>query len=174
MKSLELNLIDWKPGEKILWFGIGNPGRQDDGLGIRLIEELEAIQQSSTHSFPKTWALDSNYQLNAEDALLVSDYDRVVFVDATVAPDAQAPFEVKTLEPSNEIAFTTHEMNAGVVMALCDQLYGKKPKSYLLTIPGYTWDIGDQMSEGARQNLKETLHAIAEELLQIKSFDAVM
>lgn len=166
MKSSELTRIDWKPGEKILWFGIGNLGRQDDGLGIRLIERLEAIQESSRERFPKTWKLDSNYQLNAEDALLIADYDVVVFVDATISPQAQAPFEVKPLEPSDEIAFSTHEMSAGVVIALCDQLYGKKPKAYLLTLPGYAWDISDEMSEAAHQNLNQTLEAILDQLLQ--------
>ena len=61
---------------KTLIYGIGNLARQDDGLGIRLIERLE------TAGPPEGMSLESNYQLNAEDALLIAPYDVVIFVDA--------------------------------------------------------------------------------------------
>ena len=51
---------------KILVYGYGNPGRQDDGLGVALVEELE--QWVATEKIPGL-DFDSNYQLNAEDAL---------------------------------------------------------------------------------------------------------
>jgi len=154
MVFLELEKLDWKPGDKILWFGIGNPCRQDDGLGPRLIGALE-------NRFKK-FDFESNYQLNAEDALLISGYDGVVFVDATVEPEAQAPFGIREVQPSNEIAFSTHEMSLGVVVALCAQLYQKTPKTYLLTLPGYSWEIGEELSPGASQNLQQTIDAIAD------------
>lgn len=156
----KLENLPWQPGEKILWLGIGNLGRQDDGLGIRLIESLETFKSTTVH-------FESNYQLNAEDALLISEYDTVIFVDATAEPSAQEPFEIRPIEASQEIAFSTHEMSIGVVIALCDQLYGKKPKTFLLTLPGYSWEICENLTPRAEKNLRITLASISNLLSEL-------
>ena len=53
------------PQPKILVYGYGNPGRQDDGLGISLVEMIEDWKNKKKLSYIET---DSNYQLNIEDA----------------------------------------------------------------------------------------------------------
>ena len=65
---------------RILIFGYGNPGRQDDGLGVAIAERIEgwARQVSQTNI-----EVDSNYQLNIEDASNISEHDIVYFVDAS-------------------------------------------------------------------------------------------
>ena len=65
---------------KILIYGYGNPGRQDDGLGnafTNRIQEWVAIE--GLHDFH----FDSNYQLNIEDAEAISNMDLVIFADAS-------------------------------------------------------------------------------------------
>src|SRR5271157_2392117 len=65
---------------RILVYGYGNPGRQDDGAGVLLVEELAAWARSGE----RPWlTFDSNYQLNAEDALAAADQDVVIFADAS-------------------------------------------------------------------------------------------
>jgi hydrogenase maturation protease len=154
MADIELSKIDWKACEKLLFLGIGNPGRQDDGLGPQLIERLESLR------LPQGVSLEANYQLNAEDSLLISDYEVVVFVDATVEPDAPAPFSVRPAMASDEIGFSTHAMSVGAVIALCEKLYDKKPRTYLMTLPGYEWEISEQMSEAAADNLDRTVASL--------------
>src|SRR5215831_7789030 len=67
-----------KPSSLI--YGIGNVGRRDDGLGWAFIDRLEARR-------PRPRAtLHRNYQLNLEDAHLISEFTRVLFVDATKDP----------------------------------------------------------------------------------------
>ena len=71
---------------KVLVFGIGNPGRQDDGLGPALVEQAEKLlpgQLSSASNLQIDY--DANYQLNVEDAETISAYDLVYFVDASKA-----------------------------------------------------------------------------------------
>ena len=76
-----LKEIQYQPGEKTLVYGIGNVGRQDDGLGIRLIQRLsDRIKELGKD---ETLVLESNYQLSIEDALLISTFDVAIFIDAS-------------------------------------------------------------------------------------------
>ncbi len=140
--------------KRVLFYGIGNVGREDDGLGIYFIDVLEKINLSPNIK------LQSNYQLNIEDALEISNYDLVIFIDATQSPEAKTPCEFLELQSSSEISFTTHAMSMESVLGLCEQLYNKKPKSYLLAIPGYEWGINNQLSTRAKSNLMESINVI--------------
>ena len=133
---------------KILLYGYGNPGRQDDGLGIRLAEDVQ------NGNFPGV-TVDSNYQLNAEDALTISQYDIVVFADAS-KHDIEG-FRFSIVPPAAEIAFTTHAMAPGSVVALCQQLYDTCPPVYMLEIKGYDWNIAEGLSQKANDNLSQAM-----------------
>ncbi len=131
--------------KKVLVFGFGNVGRQDDGLGIKLVECLEELNIPSL-------SLDANFQLNAEDAMAISEFEVVIFVDASV--NCKEPFEFSRLEPALEIGFTTHAMHPASVLALCKDLFDKNPETYLLTIPGYEWEFEAPLSLKAKENLE--------------------
>jgi hydrogenase maturation protease len=133
---------------RTLVIGIGNPGRQDDGLGPKLVELLEAAGLEGV-------ALDSNYQLNIEDALACSKLETVIFADASES--AEAPFAFGELEPSRDISFTTHELSPAAVLALCEELYGRRPKAWTLGMRGYEWNIGEGLSPQAEINLSAAL-----------------
>lgn len=145
---------------KILVYGYGNPGRQDDGLGIRLCEELENwVHQQGINNV----TFDTNYQLNAEDSLLASEHDVVIFVDA--AKEENETFSFNPIKPARKIAFTTHAMNPESVIALCDELYKKKPKAYMLSINGFKWDVAEKMTSEAERNLGPAIEFIKQKLL---------
>lgn len=148
----------WASGQRLLIYGIGNLGRQDDGLGIRAVQAIE--KEALAHGV----AVEANYQLNVEDALLISEFDQVLFIDAALDKSSSAPFEVKKLEPKLEFAFTSHSLDPAAVLALCSQLYQKEPRTFLMKIPGYEWGIGEELSPQARENLKQTIRAIQEDL----------
>jgi len=133
---------------RILVLGIGNPGRQDDGLGPALIDLLEAVA-------PAGVSLDANYQLNIEDALACSEHDEVIFADASKT--AEAPFAFDELAPADGIAFTTHELAPAAVLALSVELYGKRPRAWTLAIRGYAWDVGEGLTPQAEVNLSAAL-----------------
>lgn len=133
---------------KVLVYGIGNPGRQDDGLGPALVGLLEAAALDGV-------ALDANYQLNVEDALACSQHDSVIFADASET--CEVPYAFTELEPAREMTFTTHELAPAAVLALSEDLYGKRPKAWTLAIRGYAWDIGEGLSPRAEVNLSAAL-----------------
>jgi len=140
-------------GGRILIYAYGNPGRQDDGLGNRLIEELEKWVESNSIEGIE---LESNWQLNIEDSLKISDKEIVIFVDASNEDIEDIHFS--PVEPSEgKSDFTTHSASPSFVLALCIQLYGKHPETYLLQIRGYSWEFQEGLSEKAEKNLQKAL-----------------
>ena len=133
---------------KILILGIGNPGRGDDGLGPKLVEQLE-------NEGLKTADFGFRYQLNVEDALTVKDYEIVVFADS--CPAGERPATLTEIGPSKTMSFSTHEMAPDSILALCQELYGRRPQAYILAIRGYDWDIREALSDAADKNLARAI-----------------
>lgn len=146
--------------ERILIYAYGNPGRQDDGLGNRFVEELE--KWIIKKNIPAV-ELESNYQLNIEDSITIAAKDTVIFVDASNEDIEDIHFSV--VEPSEgRSEFTTHAASPSFILALCIQLYNKHPKTYLLQIRGYEWAFKEGLSEKAEKNLKKALEFMKEKL----------
>ena len=139
----------------VLVYGYGNPGRQDDGLGVALAQQAE---QSGA-----ALRVDSNYQLAAEDALTIADADVVIFADATTCDDVDA-FAFSVLRPAGEIAFSTHSMSPASVLALCRELYAKQPDAYLLQIRGEAWGLQEGLTQRAAGHLRQALAFLGEVL----------
>jgi len=142
---------------RCLAYGYGNPGRQDDGLGILLVEKWEK------------WALDNgirhidfeyNYQLNIEDALTISEYDQVIFADASVEDIEDV--QLTKVKPTQRTEFTMHAMHPGFILHLCNKLYGKTPETYLLSIKGYEFEFIEEITQKAQVNLNMGLDLVLE------------
>lgn len=140
---------------KIIVYGYGNPGRQDDGLGPVLIERLEAEQITGVE-------LDSNYQLNIEDAYEIAEAKVVIFVDASL--DCKEPFEFNRLDPETTITFTTHSMAPGSVLALCQEVFNREVEAWLMAIRGYEWEFDVPMTEKAANNCEAACSFIKDKL----------
>ena len=124
----------------------GNPGRRDDGLGPALADAIGALAVPGLE-------VESNYQLQVEDAAEVARHRRVLFVDADRA--GEAPFWVRRLEPAaGGIGFTSHSVSPGRLLALGRELFGAEPEAWLMGIRGYEFDeFGEGLSPRARTNL---------------------
>lgn len=129
----------------LLVYGFGNIGRQDDGLGVLCAEQ---IQQTNI----KEVKVETNFQLNAEDALLLTETDTVVFVDASTAIDSA--YALLPIQPDPAITFSTHAMTPQSVLSFCDEIYQHKPTAYVLHIQGYEWEFGLPVSNKAHENLQ--------------------
>ena len=137
----------------ILIYAYGNPGRQDDGLGNQFVDKLEPWleEQGLTNV-----TLDSNFQLNIEDADNIRDKDVVVFVDASIEDIDN--FRLDIVEPSEgRSEFSMHSASPAYVLALCTKLYNKHPETYILQIKGYEWEFQEELSDRAAINLELAL-----------------
>jgi hydrogenase maturation protease len=133
---------------QILIYGYGNPGRQDDGLGIALTERLVDWVLENQISGVE---FDNNYQLNIEDAATIAQKDLVIFADAS-DEDIQ-DFCISQVDGSTKVSFTTHAASPGYVLQLCKELFQKEPLVLLLHIKGYEWAFREGLSEQAGENL---------------------
>lgn len=133
---------------KILVYGYGNPGRQDDGLGVLLAEAIEKWTSDGQLDHVHT---DSNYQLNLEDAADIAHYDIVIFADASRADIGH--FSLIPLEPSDVVEFTMHAVSPAFILHLCSEVFNRTPRAYLLHIRGYEWEFMGKLTEKARKNL---------------------
>jgi len=133
---------------RILIYGYGNPGRQDDGLGVLLSEEIQEWARNENLSSVET---DQNYQLNIEDADKISQFDIVVFVDASVN-DIDS-FKMELVVPDMKSEFSMHSVSPSFVTGLCQEVFNKKPLVYQLEIKGYKWEFMQEMTSDARKNL---------------------
>ena len=137
----------------LLLYGYGNPGRQDDGLGIALAEEINAWAKER---FPGKVEVDTNYQLNIEDAEKISHYQMVVFADAS--QESIESFTFTPVAPSKAtIEFTMHAMSPSYIIYLCQDLFKKQPECFLLHIKGYEWEMKEGLSDDAKINLQSSL-----------------
>jgi hydrogenase maturation protease len=145
---------------KTLLYGYGNPGRMDDGLGNAFVDEMQQwIEQEGIENIHT----DSNYQLNIEDAEKISVYDRVIFVDASKEAIDQFSF-TKVDAGKARVEFTMHAVSPAYVLYLCEDLFRKKPETYLLHIKGYEWDFKEALTPGAQDNKKAALQFLQQQI----------
>jgi hydrogenase maturation protease len=135
--------------KSILLYGYGNPGRQDDGLGPGLVEEIAALGLPHVET-------DANYQPLIEDAAQIAEFDLVLFVDTTVEEEID-DFVVRKLEPAKEIAFTSHHVSPESILAMCEEMYGRIPQAWLIGVRGYGFEYAEGFTEGALRNYKRAL-----------------
>ncbi|MDP3352557.1 MAG: hydrogenase maturation protease [Flavobacteriaceae bacterium] len=130
-----------------LILGIGNYGRQDDGLGWEFLDLLQKTSKAK-HQFK----LEYRYQLQIEDAELLCEYDNVVFVDASkrILEDG---YRITKGVPSNQYEFTSHTLAPETILFLSNQLYNHQPNAYILEIEGFKWSLMNGLSIKAKINL---------------------
>jgi len=148
---------------KILIYGYGNPGREDDGLGNELVKRLEAWAVENALTGVE---FDSNYQLNIEDAEIISEKDLVIFADAST--EDIEDYVLTEVTGESDVSFTTHAASPGYIVKLCQDLFTKCPKVYLLHIKGYQWEFREGLSEQAENNLQKALSFIKEYLINLQ------
>ncbi|MCF6250201.1 MAG: hydrogenase maturation protease [Methylococcaceae bacterium] len=144
-EKLLVKLADYNNATSLI-YGIGNVGRQDDGLGWAFIDWLE--EESIC---PKA-ELMRHYQLHLEDADLISYKKQILFVDATKALDVES-FQLEKMEAKMDFSFSSHAISIPSIMAICQQCFDKVPVVRLLTIKGYEWELQLGLTEKAKQNL---------------------
>jgi hydrogenase maturation protease len=108
-EKLVVTLADYNNSSSLI-YGIGNIGRQDDGLGWAFIDWLE--EESIC---PKA-ELMRHYQLHLEDADLISYKKQVLFVDATKALDVES-IQLENMQAKMDFSFSSHAISIPSIMA---------------------------------------------------------
>ncbi|AEF98695.1 hydrogenase maturation protease [Methylomonas methanica] len=142
----------------ILVFGYGNLSRGDDAVGPLLLAYLEQ------HADLSRIELLTDFQLQIEHALDLQDRALVIFVDAAVCGDS--PFGFSRLAPCHDNSYTSHAMSPAALLQVFESVTGDTmPPSFLLSIKTESFELGDGLSESARNNLHEACR-FAENILE--------
>lgn len=134
----------------VLVLGLGNPLMGDDGIGVRVVEELRGRE------LPDGVALADGGTTGLGLVGLMEGYQRVIVVDA--ADMGQAPGNVLKFEPS-EVQFrasgamlSLHQVGFGEVLALAKALGVSPPEVTIIGVQPKRTAIGEELSpevEGA-------------------------
>lgn len=137
---------------KVLIFGYGNPGRQDDALGVLFADRMELWAKENGKT---SLSFDTNYQLNIEDSLTISEYDLVIFADASI--EQITDYKLTKVKPNQKTEFTMHAMSPDFVLHLCQSLYKKFPATYLIHIKGFEFELKEGLTSKGHENLNLAL-----------------
>ena len=133
----------------ILIFGWGNPSRGDDALGPLFVDRIEAM------NLPGVECL-TDFQLQVEHALDLHGRSGILFIDASV--NAAAPFIAEQIGPDRDTSFTTHAMTPQAVLQVYRDLEDTDPPpTWLLSIRGESFELGEAIGPQAQQNLEAAL-----------------
>jgi hydrogenase maturation protease len=143
-----------------LVYGFGNPGREDDALGHETAKMLEDWAQH--HKFDNI-DVETNYQLNVEDAEKISHYDSIIFIDAT--QEDLHEFKFSHLEPSNKkVEFTMHAVSPSYLLYLCKDLFNKTPYACQMAIKGFSWEFKEGLTDNAKLNMLQAFQYLTRRL----------
>jgi len=129
----------------ILLFGYGNPSRGDDALGPLLIEHMEQL------NLPNVECL-TDMQLQVEHVMDLEGRDRILFIDADVSSEQALAFSL--LAPEKDGSYTSHAMSPEALLHAYAKVIGfEAPPTYMLSIRGFDFALGDSLTEQALKNL---------------------
>lgn len=147
--------------KKTLIIGYGNIDRQDDGLAWHILLD---VAQHFDHSgfeieqeffeFDKLPHLLFELQLMPELAEMIRNYDQVIFVDAHTGTVEQE-INWTTIQPQYKPSAFTHHMSPETCLSLTQTLYGATPAAILVSVRGYEFGFGDQLSQRSAQLARE-------------------
>jgi len=148
----------------VLLIGYGNPGRLDDGLGPALADAIAAL------NLPHV-TVESDYQLQPEDAAQIACHDVVIFADADIK--CAEPFRFERIEPKRQTSFSSHSTSPEALLALAHDAFGASTPGYVLGIRGRKFDeFGEGLSAAAQANLDAASRFLLP-LLKTRRFDTL-
>jgi hydrogenase maturation protease len=147
--------------KRVLIIAYGNPLRSDDGLAWHAAEELRRRKLYSEIE------IITRHQLTPELSHAVSESDLVIFVDATREGE---PGELicEPLVPRPLSRSFSHELSAPGILNLANQLYGKCPDGFLVSICGEDFEHGEALSPRVAAELP-LLVSLIEELARTQT-----
>jgi hydrogenase maturation protease len=135
----------------ILVIGYGNTLRGDDGVGPRVVEAVRALRLPGVHTLVCQ-------QLSPEHAEMISQVERVVFVDAAV--DAPKEVQLRELAPGETTQLMAHAADPRTLLALARDVFGHAPKAWWLTIPAVSLEFSEELTPEAQRGSVEAVEKI--------------
>ena len=112
----------------------------------------------------------TDFQLQIEHIIDLENRQRVIFVDASVT--AKAPFEFYQIQAEKDNSYTTHAMSPQSLLAVYEKVNKKvAPTAFMLSVRGYEFGLGLDLSDGAGVNIDEAVGFIKQLLIDNSTED---
>ncbi len=149
---------------RVLVIGYGNPSRQDDGVGLAVVNGLRMragatpLDEGDDGFDDLGRDMDTLFlqQLSPELAETLIDYGHVVLVDAHFGIYPELVHH-EHLDPSHEAAIVSHHFKPGTLLSLAEQLYGRAPTGELISVRGYAFDFTSELSPETARGVAEVI-----------------
>ena len=137
---------------EFLIIGYGDTRRQDDSVGPRVAERIEALHLPGV----RTLICD---RLSPEHAEPLSHARVAVFIDAVVG--APRHVQLQPVKPGAKSPLANNAAELPAMLALARDVYGHAPRAWLLPIPAVRLGIGQEISPTARHGVDSATRTIA-------------
>ena len=142
---------------RLVVIGYGNTLRRDDAVGYHIARQAERLWS------PRLCAI-AIQQLTPEVAADLAGADQAIFVDARPAT-SPLPICAEAIEPMEQgSASLVHAMTPRFLLGLCQALYGRCPRSWMIAVPALNFGLGEELSAIASESIPKAL-ALIETLL---------
>jgi len=150
-----MKMEGWLPaaGTKILVIGFGNTLRTDDGVGPRVAAAVSSWGVPGVESI-------AVHQLTPELADSLASAELALFVDARLA-GRNASLEIQPLQPSVSRETLGHTSDPRSLLTLTLTIYGRYPRSWLVTVPAANFSLGEVLSTTGDCGAEHALEQIA-------------
>jgi hydrogenase maturation protease len=137
-----------------LVIGYGNVLRRDDGIGPRVAADA-AIDPRLVDA--STLLV---HQLVPELAFDLSAASIVVFVDARVGPAPGSLAVERVKARASASSPWSHHVDPGTLAAMAEQLYGRVPPVYLVTVGVASMELGDGLTPAVEACVPRAIDAV--------------
>lgn len=141
----------------VLLIGMGNREHVDNSLGWMFVNMVNSLGYDFLN-------FEYREQMFVEDAKLISNYDVVIFVDASNQKFNDG-FEMSRCFAANHGFYFSNAQAPPAMLYLAKKLYEKAPKAYLLTISGEEFVEQPSLSNEALKNLQSAVEYFDEQFL---------
>jgi len=125
-----------------------------------------AFLDNLSPELPSNIDMEYRYQLQIEDAELISHYRKVYFIDAT-KNKVEEGFFLDECFPKETHSFSSHALAPETILYLAKSVYNKSPDAYIIGISGDCYELEIGLTELANSNLKKALSYFIQDVLSV-------
>ncbi|HOL54557.1 MAG TPA: hypothetical protein PK699_01495 [bacterium] len=114
----------------------------------RLNEDLEVVDVINVQ------------ELGPEISEDIAGYELVFFIDAGI--DQENNYEIKEIIPLYKNPIFSHHISPEMILAITKELFGVSPAAYLVSVRGYSFDFGFEITREAQENSEKAIDRIKE------------
>jgi hydrogenase maturation protease len=158
----ESRITNHESPNHLLFIAYGNTLRRDDGAGLALAEKVRPLLCK------QGWLVDliAVQQLTPELALEIADpaLQAVCFFDTAAEPHSTA-IQLQPVDAQQSAPVLGHHLIPSALLLYARRLYGVCPPAWLVTVPGYDFDLGEGFSAKTAAYLADVT-AVAQQVVR--------